>query len=268
VTSLARLVQEIEDTPLNLRERIEALDRLEAHLIAAPEDTALYRDAKALQEKLETTNFDAYESIRQDIREGRGRESLLPHLSDAQPDREGYDELDEIIAGVLQFDDAEPTTELASEMVAYQPTPARHIFDLFEKIALTSDDVLIDIGSGLGHVPILASIWTGARAIGVELEPAYVACARRVAESLRLKSVTFLRQDACATDFSIGNVFYLYTPFSGAILRATLDLLQCEAKRAIRIGTFGPCTAAVAAEEWLATTDDAREDRISIFRPR
>ncbi len=117
--------------------------------------------------------------------------------------------------------------------------------------------MLIDIGSGLGHVSILTSVWTSARSIGVELEPAYVACARRVVESLKLERIAFLEKDARAVDYSLGTVFYLYTPFTGSMLRTTLDLLRREANiRAIRICTFGPCTPVIAAEEWLDAVGD------------
>ena len=42
-------------------------------------------------------------------------------------------------------------------------------------------------------------------------------------ERLKLERVTFIQQDARAADFSGGTVFYLYTPFTGSILRSVLD---------------------------------------------
>jgi Histone methylation protein DOT1 len=156
----------------------------------------------------------------------------------------GYGYLDELIIGVLQFE--EPNTghvQRGPEMVSYQPTPARHIFSLIGITALTATDVLVDLGSGLGHVPLLVSICTCAHSIGIELEGTYVECARQSARRLNLNKVTFVRQDARAADLSSGTVFYLYTPFMGSILSAVLNLLRREAaNRQIRICTFGPCT--------------------------
>jgi Histone methylation protein DOT1 len=182
-------------------------------------------------------------------------------------DYEEYDFLDEVIIGVLQFQEPATTTiQPAAEMVAYQPTPARHIFDLLKRTALTKDDVLVDVGSGLGHVPMLTSICTQARSVGIELEAAYVDYARRAAESLNLSRVTFIQQDARSADFSNGTVFYLYTPFTGTILRTTLELLRQQAeRRPIRICTFGPCTSAIEAEDWVGAIGTVRSDRISIF---
>jgi hypothetical protein len=156
-----------------------------------------------------------------------------------------------------------------AEMVFYQPTPARHIFDLIHRTALQEHDVLMDLGSGLGHVPLLVSICTSARSIGVELEPVYIDCARKSAEMLQLKNVTFLQQDARAAKLTDGTVFYLYTPFTGQILRDVLGSLKREGfRRDIRVCTFGPCATTVAEEDWLVALGVPRADRVSIFRSR
>jgi hypothetical protein len=64
-------------------------------------------------------------------------------------------------------------------------------------------------------------------------------------------------------------VFYLYTPFSGTILRAVLDSLRREAaSRPIRICTFGPCTPTIAEEQWLEPTGALDTDRIAVFCSR
>jgi hypothetical protein len=181
-----------------------------------------------------------------------------------------YDYLDELISGVLQFE--EPSAEvvqLDSEMVAYQPTPARHIFELVGRTALSERDLLIDLGSGLGHVPLVASICTKARCAGIELEPSFVDCARKSARSLNRNNVRFIQGDARAANVSDGNVFYLYTPFTGAILRDVLNLLRQEAiRREIRVCTFGPCTLVVAEEQWLRVIGPLETDRIAVFRSR
>jgi hypothetical protein len=184
--------------------------------------------------------------------------------------RSGYDYLDELIRGVLQFE--EPSAEavqLESEMVPYQPTPARHIFDFIGRAALTERDFLIDLGSGLGHVTLMASICSSANCTGIELEPAYVECARKSARSLNLKNMRFVQGDARAADLSDGTVFYLYTPFTGTILRDVLNLLRDEAvRRDIRICTFGPCTPAVAEEQWLRVIGTLETERLAVFRSR
>jgi precorrin-6B methylase 2 len=154
-------------------------------------------------------------------------------------------------------------------MVFYQPTPARHIFQMLARLALGEDDVLIDLGSGLGHVPLLVAIATPARSIGVEWQGAYVAAARQCAQELGLARARFVQGDAREADLSAGTVFYLYTPFGGDMLRAVLDRLQVEARRRpIRVCTLGPCTQSVARESWLQPLDASRLDRPAIFHSR
>ena len=207
-TALASLIDDLEqdrslEEPRHLRPRIEALDDLEAYLPDGPVGqhiaiTLLHR-AKAIYSRLESVNLSLYKSIRQDIQRGAGRASLLEWMPDGNDaasltNSRGYDYLDELISGVLQFE--KPSAEvvqLEPEMVAYQPTPARHIFDLIRRTELTERDFLIDLGSGLGHVTLMASICTSANCTGIELEPSYVDCAHKSARSLNLNNVRFIQ---------------------------------------------------------------------------
>lgn len=272
--------------PSQLRRRVEALDLLDAHFPDASQPTSaaasnaadVCRRARAIYARLEAVNCALYEGIRGEIQRG-GRPDTLLRWAASSAEIEGvagpangmgYDYLDELISGVFQFEepDAEPVRREA-EMVLYQPTPARHIFDLIGLTALTSTDLLVDLGSGLGHVPLLVSILTGARSIGIELEATYVERARQCAQSLNLGRVTFIQQDARAADLSAGTVFYLYTPFTGSILSSVLSRLRREAAaRPIRICTYGPCTSVVAEESWLEAVATPVAHRITLFRSR
>jgi hypothetical protein len=279
--ALVSLIGELEqdrslDEPRHLRQRFDALDDLDAYL---PDEqsigAALHHRARAIHAKLESANFRLYEAIRRDIQRGAGAATLLEWMPDWNGSAHlvncrGYDYLDELISGVLQFE--EPSAEavqLEPEMVAYQPTPARHIFELIGRTALTERDFLVDLGSGLGQVTLMTSICTAANCIGIELEPSFIDCAWKSARSLNLKNVRFIQGDARAADFSNGTVFYLYTPFIGSILREVLDSLrQTAVRREIRICTFGPCTRLVADEQWLSVMGTLETDRIAIFRSR
>jgi hypothetical protein len=289
--TLQSMIAELEqddhlDKPDHLHQRLDALDRLDEYFIDEPTpDTGsdvisseLYRRARSIHARLEAANFELYQGIRRAIQQGLPPTSLLQWASDARgidelltpPQDQGYDYLDELISGVLQFEDpGAGDLQLTDEMVFYQPTPARHIFDLIRRAALDERDVLIDLGSGLGHVPLLVAICTKARSIGIELDAAYVDCARKTAKALNLNNVAFLQQDARAADLSGGTVFHLYTPFTGTILRTVLDSLKQEASsRKIRICTLGPCTSIVAGEPWLDAIGITEPNRISIFRSR
>ena len=294
--ALQRLVTRFENDPTlldphHLRQRLEALDRLDAHLTfafsaASPSDSIepeLYRRATEICARLEAANTKLYAAIRREIRRTLRPDALLRwvHLSEAisspasevvpiPANRVGYDHLDDLLSGVLQLEEpAASPTPPNREMVSYQPTPARHIFHLLRVTELSAADVLVDLGSGLGHVALLVSMCTQARCIGVEMEAAYIERARQCAHRLNLNNVTFLKQDAREADLSSGTVFYLYTPFLGSILAAVLDRIRREAgSRPIRVCSYGPITPIIAQEQWLQAASAPQTDRITVFRSR
>jgi Histone methylation protein DOT1 len=296
--ALERLVVQLDNEPSllepnQLRQRLEALDRLDAHFpyipeaafVSQPINPELYRRARAICARLEAANRELYEAIRHEIQRGSRPDVLLrqfhpwvhrsPEIEEERGPASGmgydyYDYLDELISGVLQLQepDAEDIPRV-SEQVFYQPTPARHIFDLINLTALAATDLLVDLGSGLGHVPMLVSICTPARSLGIELEQAYVARARQCAQSLNLNRVAFLQQDAREADLSTGTVFYLYTPFTGSILSTVVNRLRREAAtRRIRICSYGPCTSVIAEEPWLEPATAPQAHRIALFSSR
>jgi hypothetical protein len=288
--ALQRLVAQLENEPSlvepnQLRPRLEALDRLDAYFPYIQEafgvesvEPGLYRRARAICAKLEAVNGGLYEDIRREIQRGWRPDTLLRWVHPSVDTEDvggpvngmGYDYLDELISGVFQFEEPDAVhIPRDAEKVFYQPTPARHMFNLIGVTALTATDVLVDLGSGLGHVPLLISICTRARSIGIELEATYIERARQCARKLNLNKATFIQEDARAADLSIGTVFYLYTPFMGSILSAVLSRLRREAAtRPIRICSYGPCTSVIAKESWLEAATVAEADRIALFCSR
>lgn len=266
----------------HLRQRIEALDWLECHVLDSVEandatpalDASSRSRAETLRAALESINEELYQCIRTEIRQSASAEGLLKAVASlhddttvARAEYAGYDDLDVLVSGVLRLDDpGDSVGDLAPEMVFYQPTPARDIFDLIRRLDLTEHDVLMDLGAGLGHMSLLAAICTPAQCVGIELEEVYVAAARNCALALKVGNATFLKADVRDADLSRGTVFYLYTPFNGSILDGVLGTLEREAsQRFLRICTLGPCTARVAEEPWLETSDTLRADRVVVF---
>ena len=266
--------------PDQLRRRIEVLDQLEVYFpdpvdpacSFAAEDQPARERVRALRRQLESANAAVYEQVRSQVRSAARPFSLLLRWLEAfraghPAPGLGYDPLDEFLHGVLQPQEPGMAAAPGPERVFYQPTPARHILRLVEVSGLSDNDVLIDLGSGLGHVSMLASILSGCRSIGIELEAAYVSSAERSARSLCLERVRFLQQDVVQADLSAGTVFYLYTPFVGGLLGTVLRKLRAEgANRAITVCTLGPCTSAVAIEPWLKPMAAVDSAQINCFR--
>lgn len=264
--------------PERMAERLTVLDQLDG----IPGDwegfpwhsnSAIIAELQALRMRLEAVNRELYEAARAEIiREGSSRR--FRHwlfVNGGVPSTHGglsFDVRDEIVAGVLQLHQpGEPEVPRSADMLAYQPTPARHVLDLIARCELSSDDVLVDLGSGLGHVPLLVSMLSGNETLGIELQRTYVACAQECAHGLQIRQARFVADDAQAADLSIGSVFYLYTPFTGSVLREVLDRLREEStKRLIRICSLGPCTRVLVHEPWLRASTPAETGRVAVFQ--
>ena len=238
----------------------------------------IQEEGKALRRRLEAANAELYLSIRSEIARGGGSGALLPWMQSSASQNDpggpspgpGYDWRDELTSGVLQLrEPREPDLDQSSEMVPYQPTPVRHILHLIAANLLSKNDVFVDLGSGLGHVPLLVSMLAGARSLGIEIQPAYVASAQECAQRLGLSRVRFIAEDARETDLSSGTVFYLYSPFTGSILTDVLTRLRRESmRRSIGICSLGPCTKTLANETWLKANSLPDAGRIAVFTPR
>ena len=257
----------------NFMDRAEAIDFIEFHIIyridcllrsssQAEELTGLKRHAESLKNRLEEVDETLFRRLRVNIRSGNYTCEDLRHQFDnyvehadkeRRQDDTGYDALDMFVNDLLRIDVAlEETGRREPDMVFLQPTPARIVLRLIEEANITKDDVFYDLGSGLGQVPILVGLLTGAKTKGIEFEAAYCDYARQCAGRLNLSHVKFMNLDARDADYSDGTVFFMYTPFTDKLLQEVLEKLKGESrKRAIRICTYGPCTPHVSNQSWL-----------------
>src|SRR5437867_13057490 len=87
--------------------------------------------------------------------------------------------------------------------IHFTPTD-QPVADAMLKLArVTKDDVVYDLGSGDGRIPILAAQKYGARAVGIELDPRLIALSREVAHEGQVSDrVTFIEGDLFTVDIS------------------------------------------------------------------
>lgn len=94
--------------------------------------------------------------------------------------------------------------------VPYVPTPPAMVAAMIEMAAVPADGLLIDLGSGDGRIPIAAAR-AGARAIGIEIDPALVARAGIGARAEGVQDrVRFRREDLFATPLREADAVTLY----------------------------------------------------------
>lgn len=270
--------------PRNLEARSRALDELAFlqelfHVRGLDAEEPLVARACALQRDLERVDQRLYRRMRQRIRAGGytppSLRAALERYAGNRPAQRagsitGYDALDVLVHGLLLSNPTPAETVIRSpEMIQYEATPARAVLAMVDDAQIGPEDVFYDLGAGLGHIAILVHLLTGAQARGVEIEPAFCAYARASAEELRLSAVRFIAADARQADYGEGTVFFLFTPFRGAMLCAVLGRLQEQTTRhTIRVCTYGTCTHEVAKAQWLQVqhADMVHDFRLAVFR--
>jgi precorrin-6B methylase 2 len=99
----------------------------------------------------------------------------------------------------------------APSLAPYVPTPQEVVDRMLEIANVTKNDIVYDLGSGDGRIPITAARKYGARGVGVDIEPERIAEANANAKQAGVERlVVFKLQDAMATDVSEATVVTLY----------------------------------------------------------
>ncbi len=98
----------------------------------------------------------------------------------------------------------------APQLAPYVPTPQEVVDRMLRLGEVRKGDVVYDLGCGDGRIPIAAAK-LGARGVGVDIDPQRIAEANANAKKEGVTDrVTFLLQDALATDVSDATVVTLY----------------------------------------------------------
>ena len=139
------------------------------------------------------------------------------------------------------------------DLAPYIPTPQEVVDRMLELAEVTASDVVYDLGSGDGRIPITAAKKYGARGVGIDFNP------QRIAESnanARREGVTdrveFILGDALQADVSKATVVTLYLLSSSNLKLRPILTRQLSAGTRIVSHAFD-------MGDWLA-------DRIEIFK--
>ena len=95
--------------------------------------------------------------------------------------------------------------------VRYEPTPMPIVRALLELAEVGKQDVIYDLGSGDGRIPIMAAKEFGARGVGIEIDPALVTQAQANAREAGVEDkVEFRHGDMYAADVRSATVVTLF----------------------------------------------------------
>ena len=103
------------------------------------------------------------------------------------------------------------TPAFAASSVPYVPTPQNVVERMLEVAKVTSQDYLIDLGSGDGRIVVTAAKKHGARGFGVDLNPTRISEANANAREAAVTSqVSFYQRDLFETDLTPATVITMY----------------------------------------------------------
>ncbi len=95
--------------------------------------------------------------------------------------------------------------------VIYVPTPPEVVEEMLKIANVRKGDVLYDLGSGDGRIPVAAAKKFGIRAVGIDIDPERIREANANAKKQGVeKLVRFRNEDLFAADFSEATVVTLY----------------------------------------------------------
>lgn len=191
-------------------------------------------DLAQLYERIRETARREHADVRARIRDGAlDRRTLLAELVRAP--LEIQDHLIEEILDIAY----PPLEELAvpPDLVPYSPSGLGEILFALERSGLGPGSTLVDLGSGLGKVVLLAAFLTGAEAYGVEIDPRLVAHSSAAARALGLTNAHFVQGDIRTMTLPKADTYYLFIP-----LYRSADVVErlapIAAERTIRV--FSP----------------------------
>jgi hypothetical protein len=95
--------------------------------------------------------------------------------------------------------------------VIFVPTPQQVVDEMLKVAGVKKGDVLYDLGSGDGRIPVTAAKRFGVRGIGIDIDPQRIAEANENAKKEGVTQlVTFKNTDLFTTDISEATVVTLY----------------------------------------------------------
>ncbi len=115
------------------------------------------------------------------------------------------------VAPAAQQTAAPAQPALRSPDVIYVPTPQEVVDAMLVLAGVTSKDVVYDLGCGDGRIPVTAAKTYGARAVGIDIDPARIEEANANVKAAGVgDTVKILNADLFETDINEATVVTLY----------------------------------------------------------
>lgn len=133
----------------------------------------------------------------------------------------------------------QPLKAQSGKDVMWMPTPNKIVDEMLDMARVNSTDLVYDLGSGDGKIPIAAAKRFNAQAVGIEFNPNMAALARRQALQAGVSDrVTIVTGDIFEEDFSNATVVTLYL-LTKLNIKLKPKLLSMKPGTRIVSNTFG-----------------------------
>ena len=153
---------------------------------------------------------------------------------------------------------------IKQSLAPYVPTPEDVVERMLRLASTTKEDVVFDLGSGDGRIPIAAAKVFGARGVGIDIDPRRIEESRANAKAAGVGHlVEFRLGDALKADVSTATVVTLYMLGSGnAALRPVLTKqLRPGARIVSHAFSMGPSWPAETVDHFVS----ARGDEVTLY---
>jgi SAM-dependent methyltransferase len=115
------------------------------------------------------------------------------------------------VAAVVAAGQVTPRPPARTPDIHYVPSRQAIADAMLQLARVNASDIVYDLGSGDGRIPIIAAQKYGARGVGIELDPRLIAMARENARDGDVeRKVTFIEGDLFTADISVATVVTLY----------------------------------------------------------
>jgi precorrin-6B methylase 2 len=123
------------------------------------------------------------------------------------------------------------------QLAPFDPTPQEIVERLLALAAVKRGDILYDLGSGDGRIPIAAAKIYGIKAVGFEIDPGLVKLARENVRKEGIEELVEIRQqDFLTADLSAASIVTLYLSNDGNL--AVKPKLMGELKPGARVVSY------------------------------
>lgn len=164
------------------------------------------------------------------------------------------------------FAEMSPVLPERPDISTPEPSRLAYLTPVARALDLTPDDVLYDLGSGLGKAGLFFGACTPVGSVvGYEIEPEYARFADARARELGLSHVSFVNADALEVDLAGGTAFYFYNPFVSTEERDALGMLadrlaELGARQPIQVAVKGPKMQTLLRDSGVFSAETVLED--------